>query len=507
MRFVLLISILPVGGCSLINDKIYDPLDLSACADCGDLSRHDGPLRGDGFNGDDGPPPDLRMPADLKPMCAAATDCSDPAEPICAQDGGTCRGCLSSADDSQCVAHAAGKLCLTEGTNAGQCGDCRPASNTQSANCATATPVCAAAGSCRKCQAHGECTSQVCLASGSCAASANVLYVNNLNGACTESGQNGLTPATAFCAIKDAMGALSSTRTIIRIFGSTTEYSQLSTSDLAPAPTPPAAFSVFGDGPSASPRSQIYDPTKNGVKAVITTGSLSITIDGIVIGDDTATSTTDGVLCSNTGTTLTLNITRSLIQKSGGAGVNSSNCATTMDRDLVSGSSGGGISINGGYEITNCFIQANVSSGSFPAVTFNSSSAPIGGGPGFSHNTVAANSVTAGVAGIECNVATTISNSILWSNTAVATLMETGGGVGCTLSSSSVDPTPSPDFVNSSVNTAMMPFNFHLTGRTTANNACCIDKIPSSPVDHDYDGRPRPQPVAGMFDIGAHEVP
>jgi hypothetical protein len=65
-------------------------------------------------------------------------------------------------------------------------------------------------------------------------------------------------------------------------------------------------------------------------------------------------------------------------------------------------------------------------------------------------------------------------------------------------------PAMPPEFVDS---TTPATYDFHLTGRTTANNACCVDKVASSPVVMDYDGRARPQPAGGMSDIGAHEVP
>jgi hypothetical protein len=502
-----------LAGCSLINEKVFDPQDLAVCVDnCGDLSQAHDLAGGDGKH-DSGMQIDGALDfssPDLKPMCASADDCTDPTAPICAGDGGTCRACVNSSDDSQCAVHSATKLCLTEGTNAGKCGDCRPASGTQSGNCAAATPVCDVGGDCRKCAAHSECTSKVCLSDGTCASMSNVLYVNNLNGTCSETGQNGLTPGTAFCSIKDAMGVLSSTRDIVRIFGSTAEYTQLSTVDVAASPIP--NFSVFGEGPSASPRSQIYDASKNGVKVAITTGSLTVSIDGLVVGDDTTTSTIDGVLCSNAGTTLNMTVTRTIVQKSGMAGVNSTSCNITLDRDLVSGSGGSGVSATSSqYSITNCFIQKGLSA----------LQAAVSLDPGgsdamhvFQHNTVVDNTNTGGIGGINVKSGTAkIENSIIRGNSQVTNTQMSGSA---TFNATFVDiddtSTPSgtgnvnlpPDFVNA---TTGPNFDFHLNGRTTANNMCCTDKIASSPVDHDYDGRARPQPAAGMFDIGAHEVP
>src|SRR5262245_29475513 len=92
---------------------------------------------------------------DLRPMCIAATECSDPAKPICGADGGTCRICRIIDDDAQCGAHSQGiKCCQISGTNAGRCVECR--SSMQATDCAAATPICNTSGACRKCLAHAE---------------------------------------------------------------------------------------------------------------------------------------------------------------------------------------------------------------------------------------------------------------------------------------------------------------------------------------------------------------
>jgi hypothetical protein len=61
-----------------------------------------------------------------------------------------------------------------------------------------------------------------------------------------------------------------------------------------------------------------------------------------------------------------------------------------------------------------------------------------------------------------------------------------------------------PDFKSTDPNAP----DYHLNGRTANNNSCCINQIPPpDAVDHDFDGRSRPQPAGGNYTVGAHEIP
>jgi hypothetical protein len=143
---------------------------------------------------------------------------------------------------------------------------------------------------------------------------------------------------------------------------------------------------------------------------------------------------------------------------------------------------------------------------------------PLPGGQGFSHNTVARNGWSGGsgiVGGIVSVSSTTIpiANSIIYGNSKT----QQGGSQlsgNLQLTYVDIDDTVLPSGLGNRnlpvdyVSTNSSPFdvpNFRLAGRTTNNLACCVDQIPSSIVDHDFDGTKRPINV--KFDIGAHEVP
>ncbi|HEX4459856.1 MAG TPA: right-handed parallel beta-helix repeat-containing protein, partial [Polyangia bacterium] len=213
----------------------------------------------------------------------------------------------------------------------------------------------------------------------------------------------------------------------------------------------------------------------------ITGATTTVLLDELeVIGG----ATQDGINCNSGALGPTMVLRRSSVHGSGALGVDVTKCTVTLDRDQIGPSNtSGGISLSGApYTITNCFIVANGSGGSGVLI----GSGATATAPGFMHNTVVSNAA----GGILCSGATTIANSIIEGNTP----MDTSGACTLTGSTSLV-----PDFVSAT--------DYHLNGRTTANLACCIDQLTTSPVDHDYDGRARPQPTNGKWDVGAHEVP
>ncbi len=389
-------------------------------------------------------------------MCAASAACPD-ATPICA---GMCRACSSNADDAACAARSAAAPRCDSST--GKCVACR--ADTQATDCAAATPICDQ-GACRKCAAHAECASLICNADGSCAT--DVAYVDNQNGACT--GTHSGTINDPYCDIQTALNSKSN----IHVTASNTAYSSFTVSNGTIVIVGPSARITGGAGPAVS----------------VTGGSLLL--DGVEVTGAFAGQT--GVYCAAAVLGPTLTVLRSNIHDLAGVGISTNNCKLILDRDAIGpGNSGGGISITGTqYAITNCFIVGNGAAG--PGVTIGLGSSELAGGPGFAHDTVAKNVTLAGVAGLACNAGiTAITNTIVWGN-------DTGGSGTCNFVHTVT--TGNPDFVN-----ATGPaFDFHLAGRTTANDACCIDQLTTSPVDHDFDGRLRPQNV--KWDIGAHEVP
>jgi hypothetical protein len=427
---------------------------------------------------------------DLEPQCTSSAQCMDTV-PICAAQ--MCRACMSG-DDAECAIHNPATPRCNTTTQA--CVQCQPATATQSGDCQAAAPVCGTDSTCRKCAAHSECTSQVCSFNGTCADPATVLYVNS-GGGCTGTTHAGTT-GDPYCQIKDALGNLGG-KTVVRVFPSSTAYSAISiTSGTVaiigppidvPATVSPATVQVTGDA---------SNPAIN-----ISGGSTVVTLDGIeVTGVFTAG---NGIFCSNGAVGPTVTITRSSAHGLVGAAVTVTNCKITMDRDAIYQNTGGGLAFSGAqYSIQNCFFYGNTSSGSAPAIAFGNSSTELAGGAGFQHNTVAKNSTLSGVAGIACNSGnTTIKNSIVSGNSSGGSPSDTGGSGTCVNSGSAITPSPAPDFVN----TVGPTYDFHLSGLTANNMACCIDKITSSADAYDYDGRSRPQPTGGKFDEGAHEFP
>jgi hypothetical protein len=439
---------------------------------------------------------DLASP-DLEPMCAAAADCMDVAMPVCDHDAGVCRACQAAADDGQCDSHVSGQLCLTEGTNQGRCGICRPADDSAANgnHCGAATPVCTTDGNCKKCQAHSECPSQVCNLDGSCADPSTVAYADNTNSAmvtCSNTPHTS-TPSAPYCEIQTAIDNLGA-KTIVRVYPSATAYGLLTISagtvSIVGSPATAATCAASGacvkvSGDASNPAISI-----SGVSTVVSFDGIEVTAGGL--GQD-------GLFCSQASIGPTVTLRRSYVHGVGGTGVNATKCKVTLDQTQIGpGNSGGAIALSGAqYSISNNFVVGNATT-TKPAIILDGTELP--GGLGFRNNTVIKNGNLGGVGGVACNTGTMdLRESIIWQNS----MSNTGGAGTCNLVNTVTTPSPDPTFVNS----AGPDYDAHLTGRDAANLACCIDKVPSSPVDHDYDGRSRPQPSPGQWDIGAHEVP
>jgi hypothetical protein len=390
--------------------------------------------------------------------CARALDC--PAErPLC--DGLRCRAC-SNGDDAACAARSPSTpRCFVA---SGRCAACAVAGS-ESADCAPATPVCGDGGVCRACATHDECNARLCDSDGSCAPAGSVAYADNRDGACT--GAHAATVDDPACDIAAALAV----RAIVRVFGSSVAYPRLSL----------GAGDLRIVGPDATPTARLSGDLTNPAIGISGTGT-RVLLDRLeVTGGGTGQ---DGIACFNGSLGPTLTLLRSLVHGVSGAAVSASKCTVILDRDQLGPlDAGGGLVLGGSsFTVTNCFIVGN-GNGGF-GVSIGPASSALG--VGFMHNSVANN---AG-GGILCSAATAIVSSIVSGNTP----LDVSGT--CTLTSST---TMAPQFVSAS--------DLHLAGRTAANLACCIDRIASSPIDHDFDGRARPQPVNGAWDVGAHEVP
>jgi hypothetical protein len=452
-----LMTVLLAGGCRKVPVAgVYcDGGPRWTCSDpafprCDVASQRCVAAGGGGDGGDD-------LGADLG-GCHGAADC--PSErPLCA--GGSCRACAGSDDDAACAARApATPRCFVA---SGRCAACAVAGG-ESADCAVAAPVCGGDGACRACAAHAECSSHLCRLDGTCAAPAAVAYADNRGGAC--SGSHAGTLADPACDVSAALAV----HPTVRVLGSSAAYPPLAI----------AAGDVELVGPDTSPGARLTGDLSNPALSV-GGATTRVLVDHLEISGGGAG--TDGIYCSNGSPGPTLIVRRSFIHRVGGAGITANRCTLAVDRSQIGPLATGGAIVltSSPYTVTNSFIAGNGSAGSF-AVVINPGSTAVGAG--LAHDTIAGN--VGG--GIQCNLATTIASSIVNGNGT----MDTSGS--CTLVGST---TMAPDFAGSG--------DWHLAGRTAANLACCIDRVPSSPVDHDFDGRARPQGAA--WDVGAHEVP
>jgi hypothetical protein len=430
-------------------------------------------------------PPGSDMTAlDGPAMCSDASLCGI-AKPICGADQ-MCHPCVIG-DDAKCASRdPKAPHCDASG----ECVACKV-----NADCPLAQPICQPDGSCRGCQSHPECGSGICNLDGSCAGANDVVYVDNVNGTCSSAVTHAGTSSDGYCDIDSAITNLGG-RHYIHVAASSSAYPQVDVGG--------GSFSIVGPGGKSAKVSGVMNAA-----GITVHGTAQLTLDGLEVTGGLAGQA--GVVCTGATPPPTLTLVRMLVDGVPGTGVNATSCKVILDRDqLGPGDAGGGLILSGSqFMITNSLIVGNAS-GSSPGVSFGAGSVPIPPAiVGFLHNTVAGNSLgVTSAGGISCAPAgTTIANSIVWGNSKSAGTQLSGA---CTLTYVDTDdaPPPSgtgnnnlpPDFVASGSN------NYHLNGKTAGNLACCIDKIPSSPVNHDYAGQPRPQPVMGEWDIGADEV-
>lgn len=433
----------------------------------------------------------------MQTVCSGAADCTDPAKPICdtTLNGGTCRPCAGSADDAQCAVHAAGSICLVDGTNAGKCGACRPANGmaTTNNNCSSTMPVCATNGTCRICRAKSECPSGVCKTDGSCAAATDVAYVDN-RGSVTTCKINHPSPvgtmADPLCDIQDAVAG-------------SKQFSVVKGEGTMTVPAPYGALSItnrnimiVGPGKTASPAVTI-SPTLTTSDAVLVSGTSVVQLTGVEITG--AVGTHNGV-SAGSGTTVTIKDAN--IHGNGGAGISATDCTLTVDASYIGpNNGGGGISLSGStsYSVTNSIVAGNGTTAR--GVTINDTATGT-----FAFNTVASNSVSpASPGGVSCGLgaAKLIQSSVVVGNTSSGGTQFAGN---CMLQNVVTGP---DGFMGATMMMPTLDTTFRLKPNDAANQACCVDKIasPTTPnADHDVDFAKRPQGATGKWTIGGNEL-
>jgi len=255
-------------------------------------------------------------------------------------------------------------------------------------------------------------------------------------------------------------------------------------------------ITIVGPGAEAAIRATVQGSTL--ARGIVVTGNSNVVIDGLEV--TAAAAGNEGIACSKSTGNISLAVRRSAVHDNNGAGISSSGCAVSVDATFVGpANAGGGIKLTSTqYTITNNFVFNN-GTGSSPGFAIDSGSTGT-----FIFNTIAKNNVTAGVGGIDCGAGAMklISNSIVWGNSV------SGGtqiGPQCMLSNV---VTGSGDSKGTMLDPAFVSAtDFHLQSGSSANLACCVDKImnPTTPnADHDIDFSTRPKGAG--WDIGGHEV-
>lgn len=594
---LLLVALLAVGCDRAVNIKgVWCERD----EDCGGTTPHCdvewntciGPDFGvDGSGGDLGDLADAATPPDLMPECASSTTCPtekpicdtgagkcracvvdtddaacasrDGAQPFCGSSGacvacklasqcpasapicsssGSCAACSSAADDATCSTRTAGAQprCKVSGTNAGQCVACAAAANTESNDCAGAAPICSDAGACRACAAHGECDAGVCIFDGAdagkCAAAAQVALVDNggLSVSACETARptrDGNASATAYCDVAEAVSETAK-RPYALVAGSAEPYSAITIAN--------RTLTIVGPGVKASPTARLFTLSQPAVGVMVSASQVAILVlDGLDLGGDASSKTSNGLFCSRSGGTASATVTvrNSSLHDSSSAGVDSSGCGLQLGACSIASNGGGGVSTSGGtlqldacniasnggaglqlggatnYTVTNTIIAGNGSGA--PGVDLSSAAAS----GTFAFNTVAGNGgLVDNEGGIVC--ASTGGDKIIAASIVAGNSHNpmSGGtqfaGTKCVFQTVVVgtDSTSAAGVVKDKPPSFTADYHLKISDAPSvaANQDCCINKLPAptSPnADHDVDRTARPKGTgATPFDIGAHEV-
>ncbi len=404
----------------------------------------------------------------LVPDGGVSSDCaaSHPDQPMCSSDN-TCVQCLSNADcqsvNQSCIQHQ-----------------------------------------CVACTQNSDCSSHLCLAP-SCAVGSDVVFVDN--GRCDSTPDGSYDHP--YCDIGPGIAA---GKKYVNVAGSMTEYQQVALTALA------TETFVMGPGSTAVPTARIHGSSIAFSLAVSSaTQDLSLHLSGLEI-EDQGSSNGSGVSCYNGSaqkvsmslfdcaihdqvsfgveSNCQIGIASSQILTSS-VGINTTGGTLSIDRSAINSNTHHAVVVtNTAYTITNSLFFANGLSlnNDQAAIKLDAMSTGV-----IAFNTIVGNGMQ-DAGGVNCLGSQTVSDSIVFQNSASSTGTPTTQLSSCGTSNVALGATGTPVFTD--------PSDYKLDPAAASNLQCCIDKVTDVTgipnTDHDIYGVHRP---LGMgYDIGATEV-
>ncbi len=391
-------------------------------------------------------------------------------------------------------------ICVDELVDAGAGADGPPiVVCTTNTECSIDAPICDPEDKvCRPCVADADCDGACHELTGRCVAEANILYV-------TPSGTNNstCTKATPCVSVDVALQHVSTTRSFIRVADGvyTDDWNFKQQGGLGGA-------SAIISGTDLDPAGAEFSPTLSNLG---TDGNTTLVLEGVTIRNPQQSglvvrgmATVSHVLVDrvpSTGIEVrpagTLVVLDSRIQNGQGVGISSAN-SVEVQRSQLLGNTGGGITATGAFTILNTVIANN---GTPLAGTFGGARlVPAVGKPAvFRFNTVTKNAGGSVAAGVQCDAAISVEDSIVHGNMG---LLFPELGASCAPSYCLLATAPAtgnnvqgnPMFVNAAS-------DFHVLAGSPA-----IDMAdPAATETMDFEGGPRPR--GSRRDIGADEQP
>ena len=448
--------------------------------------------------------------------CNRVMECSDPAKPYCSDDSmGTCVECTKN---SECTVD--GESC---NTNSGECVDgevipCSPgaAGDSECAAKDVGLDFCSDGGICAE-----------CLVDVDCSGFANEGVCDSVNFECRACEVGGSDCESGLCGTRDA-GECVATADVIRVDGANTGGdvegcgavgSECETIGFALTEVDDGTRNIVvvadgnygetldindGEVTIIGSRAVVLNPslTDENIPALKVSTGATATVRGISIVPASGIAGTDAVSCSGAGSVLVLDSVA--VSEARDLGVDASNCDLTVERSVVSGNLGGGISVNGGnFTIVNNFIVKNGCTGS--TIGGLRLAGTAGNTEVLDFNTIASNVKADGLAyAIECSGVTLMAkNNILMLDPFID-----GSLIGvCNTDFSLIDSeTDANTGTHSNELSAKADFvdhtngDFHLNVGSPGTNAA----DPTATLAIDIDGEARPQ--GGRHDIGADEA-